>query len=52
VVLLAAYFIAPALTNWPYAAESPGKLTAYATAHHLLFYVGGWLQATGALLRC
>jgi hypothetical protein len=49
-VLLAAYFFAPALVGWPYAAESPGKLTAYATAHRLLFYGGGWLQATGALL--
>lgn len=49
-VLLAAYFITPALTGWPNAAESPGKLTAYATAHRLLFYLGGWLQATGALL--
>ena len=49
-VLLAAYFIAPALAGWPYAAESPGKLIAYATAHRLLFYAGGWLQVTGALL--
>jgi len=49
-VLLAAYFTVPALVNWPYAAESAGQLTAYATAHRPLFYVGGWLQATGALL--
>lgn len=49
-VLLAAYFIAPALAGWPYAAESPGKLIAYANAHRLLFYAGGWLQVTGALL--
>jgi hypothetical protein len=49
-VLLAAYFITPALAGWAYAAESPGKLIAYATAHRLLFYTGGWLQATGALL--
>jgi hypothetical protein len=49
-VLLAAYFIIPALTGWPSPAESAGKLTAYATAHRLLFYLGGWLQATGALL--
>jgi len=49
-VLLAAYFITPALADWPYAAESPGKLIAYATAHRLLFYAGGWLQTTGALL--
>jgi hypothetical protein len=49
-VLLAAYFITPALVSWPSAGESPGKLTAYADAHRLLFYLGGWLQATGALL--
>jgi hypothetical protein len=49
-LLLAAYFTAPALTNWPSATESPGRLTAYADAHRLLFYTGGWLQATGALL--
>lgn len=51
-VLLVAYFSAgiPALTGWPSATESPAKLTAYANAHKLLFYAGGWLQATGALL--
>jgi hypothetical protein len=49
-VLLAAYFTIPALIGWPSAAESPAKLTVYATAHRLLFYLGGWLQATGALL--
>jgi hypothetical protein len=49
-VLLAAYFTAPALARWPDAGTSAGKLTAYATAHRLLFYGGGWLQATGALL--
>jgi hypothetical protein len=49
-VLLAAYFIIPVLVGWPSATESAGKLAAYATAHRLLFYLGGWLQATGALL--
>jgi hypothetical protein len=49
-VLLGAYFIAPALVGWPYAGASPEKLIAYATAHQALFYGGGWLQATGALL--
>ena len=49
-VLLAAYFIMPAFISWPSAGESPGKVAAYATAHRLLFYLGGWLQATGALL--
>ena len=49
-VLLTAYFIIPAFISWPSAGESPGKVAAYATAHRLLFYLGGWLQATGALL--
>jgi hypothetical protein len=49
-VLLAAYFIIPAVIGWPSVAESPGKLAAYAAAHRLLFYLGGWLQVTGALL--
>jgi hypothetical protein len=49
-VLLAVYFTAPALAHWPYAGTSPDKLIAYATAHRMLFYGGGWLQATGSLL--
>lgn len=49
-VLLVAYFTAPALVRWPSAGASPSKLIAYATAHRLLFYSGGWLQVTGALL--
>jgi len=49
-VLLAAYFTTPALVGWPNAGASPEKLTAYANAHQALFYGGGWLQATGALL--
>ena len=49
-VLLAAYFAVPALVRWPQPGASARKLIAYATAHRLLFYGGGWLQATGALL--
>jgi hypothetical protein len=49
-VLLVAYFAVPELVGWPSAGASPGQLTAYATAHRLLFYGGGWLQVTGALL--
>ncbi|HVT70420.1 MAG TPA: hypothetical protein VHF26_21925 [Trebonia sp.] len=49
-VMLAAYFAVPALVHWPYAGASPGELVTYATAHRLLFFGGGWLQATGALL--
>jgi hypothetical protein len=49
-VLLVAYFTTPLFITWPPPGESPGKLAAYATAHQVLFYLGGWLQATGALL--
>jgi hypothetical protein len=49
-VLLAAYFVIPELVGWPSASESGSRLTAYADPHRLLFYLGGWLQATGALL--
>jgi hypothetical protein len=49
-VLLAAYFTVPQLVGWPSAGTSPGQLIGYANAHRLLFYGGGWLQATGALL--
>jgi hypothetical protein len=47
---LAGYFGAPALAGWPYAGASPDMLSAYARSHAILFYAGGWLQATGALL--
>ncbi|MBO0834168.1 MAG: hypothetical protein J2P28_01450 [Actinobacteria bacterium] len=49
-VLLIAYFITPLLVSWPSTAESPAKVAAYASAHRALFYLGGWLQTTGALL--
>jgi hypothetical protein len=49
-LLLVAYFTIPAFVGWPSAGESPGKVAAYATAHQALFFLGGWLQATGALL--
>jgi hypothetical protein len=49
-ILLVIYFAAPAVSNWPYAGAPPGRLVQYANSHALLFYVGGWLQATGALL--
>ncbi len=49
-ILLVAYFATPAFTGWPSAAATPDELVRYATAHELLFYAGGWLQATGALL--
>lgn len=49
-LLLVIYFVTPALTGWPYAGASPDTLLGYATGHQLLFYAGGWLQVTGALL--
>lgn len=49
-LLLAAYFGAPALAGWPFSGASPDSLIAYARAHELLFYAGGWLQAMGAVL--
>lgn len=49
-VLLVVYFATPALVGWPYAGATPDRLVAFATGHSLLFYAGGWLQVTGALL--
>ncbi|NMH96551.1 hypothetical protein [Pseudonocardia acidicola] len=49
-ILLVIYFATPALVGWPYAGATPDHLIAFATGHALLFYAGGWLQVTGALL--
>ena len=49
-VLLLAYFGTPLLISWPSAKATPDQLIAFATRHATLFYVGGWLQVTGALL--
>ena len=49
-LLLAVYFAAPALTNWPYAGASAKQLTAYALDHSMLFYAGAWFQVTGTVL--
>ena len=49
-ILLAFYFAAPAVTGWPYSGATPDTLIEYARSHALLFYLGGWLQATGSLL--
>jgi hypothetical protein len=48
--LLVVYFAAPAVAGWPYAGASPDHLVTFARSHQLLFYAGGWLQATGSLL--
>jgi hypothetical protein len=49
-LLLVAYFATPALIGWPSASATPERLIAFATGHAQLFYAGGWLQVTGALL--
>lgn len=49
-VLLVVYFVTPAFTHWPYAGAPAAQLVSYANSHALLFYAGGWLQATGAVL--
>jgi hypothetical protein len=49
-VLLAAYFSLPAFVHLPSAGASPGEVIAFASAHRLLFYLGGWFQVTGSLL--
>lgn len=49
-ILLVVYFAVPALSGWPYAGASAQVLADYAGSHRLLFYAGGWIQVTGALL--
>jgi hypothetical protein len=44
------YFATPAFVSWPTAGASPDQLMQYAKAHEVIFYLGAWLQATGALL--
>jgi hypothetical protein len=48
--LLTVYFAAPAFSGWPEEGASPATLLRYARAHATLFYLGGWLQVTGAAL--
>lgn len=49
-LLLSAYFAAPALTGWPFSGATPDVIIDYAKGHTLLFFAGGWLQATGSVL--
>jgi hypothetical protein len=49
-IILTLYFGTPAVTTYPAATVSNTDLTAYATSHASIFYLGAWLQATGALL--
>ena len=47
--LLIAYFLTPAFVDWPTAATTPAEIAAFAAGHATLFYLGGWLQVTGAV---
>ena len=49
-VALTIYFVAPALSGWPYAGASAVQLTRFALEHQTLFYAGAWFQVTGTLL--
>ncbi len=50
-VLLIAYFVTPLFVGgWPSSTAPAATVAAYADAHRVLFYFGGWLQGTGALL--
>jgi len=49
-LLLTMYFATPAFVSWPTAGAPPDQLMQYAKAHEVIFYLGAWLQATGALL--
>lgn len=48
-LLLIAYFLTPLLVGWPGLAAGEAGIVAYAAGHSMLFYLGGWLQVTGAL---
>jgi len=49
-LLLTMYFAIPAFVSWPSADASTDQLVQYAKTHDVLFYLGAWLQCTGALL--
>ena len=49
-LLLSMYFATPAFVGWPDAAASPDQLVQYAKTHEVIFYLGAWLQCTGAFL--
>jgi hypothetical protein len=49
-LLLTMYFTIPAFVDWPPAGTPPEQLIQYANTHEVLFYLGAWLQSTGALL--
>jgi len=49
-LLLTMYFATPAFVSWPNASVPPDQLVQFAKTHEVVFYLGAWLQSTGALL--
>jgi hypothetical protein len=49
-LLLTFYFATPAFVSWPSAGAPTEQLVRFAKTHEVLFYLGAWLQCTGALL--
>jgi hypothetical protein len=49
-LLLTMYFATPAFVSWPSADAPAEQLVQFAKTHEALFYLGAWLQCTGALL--
>jgi hypothetical protein len=49
-LLLTFYFATPAFVSWPSAGAPTDQLVQFAKTHEALFYLGAWLQCTGALL--
>jgi hypothetical protein len=49
-LLLTLYFVTPAFVSWPSVGTPPDQLVQFAKTHEALFYLGAWLQCTGALL--
>jgi hypothetical protein len=49
-IALTLYFSAPALLAFPAGTVSNADLAAYTAGHASIFYLGAWLQATGAAL--
>jgi hypothetical protein len=49
-LLLTMYFATPVFVSWPSADTPAEQLVQFAKTHEVLFYLGAWLQCTGALL--
>jgi hypothetical protein len=49
-LLLTMYFATPVFVSWPSVDVPAEQLVRFANTHEALFYLGAWLQCTGALL--